>query len=128
MDLNQLNAYIHPIKIAHMKNSIKYRKLVKKILPLVDLPDVIYQIIFNYIGSSRFPQYAFQGSVLTIRPRFFQKNKKIFHPRALEGTESQETESESESHETESQETESQETESESESRTKYQKMMEPEQ
>ena len=55
MDLNQLNAYIRPIKVAHMKNSIKYRKLVKKILPLVDLPDVIYQIIFNYIGSSRFP-------------------------------------------------------------------------
>ena len=110
MDLNQLNEYIRPIKIAHMKNSIKYRKLVKKILPLVDLPEVIYQIIFNYIGSSQFPQYVFQGSTLIIRPRFFQKNKKIFHQRVLEGTESQETESQ------------------ESESHTKYQKMMEPEQ
>ena len=119
MDLIQLNEYIRPIKIAHMKNSMKYRKLVKKILPLVDLPEVIYQMIFNYIGSSRFPQYVFQGSVLTIRPRFVQKNKKIFHPRALEGTESQETES---------RETESHEMKSESESRTKYQKMMEPEQ
>ena len=115
MDLNQLNEYIRPIKVAHMKNSIKYRKLVKKILPLVDLPDVIYQIIFNYIGSSRFPQYVFQGSALTIRPRFVQKNKKIFHPRALEGMESQETKS---------QETKSLETKSQGES----QKTMEPEQ
>ena len=90
MDLNQLNAYIRPIKVAHMKNSIKYRKLVKKILPLVDLPDVIYQIIFNYIGSSRFPQYIFEGGPIPIiRPRFFPKNKKIFHPRALEGMDSQ---------------------------------------
>lgn len=88
MDLNQLNAYIRPIKVAHIKNSMKYRKLVKKILPLVDLPDVIYQIIFNYIGSSRFPQYVFQGGPVPIRLRFVQKNKKIFHRRALEETES----------------------------------------
>jgi len=115
MDLIQFNEYIRPIKIAHMKNSIKYRKLVKKILPLVDLPEVIYQMIFNYIGSSRFPQYVFQGSVLTIRPRFVQKNKKIFHPRALEETESQGMES---------QETNSQETNSQGDT----QKTMEPEQ
>ena len=86
MDLNQLNAYIRPIKIAHMKNSIKYRKLVKKILPLVDLPEVIYQIIFNYIGSSQFPQYVFQGGPVPIRLRYVQKNKKIFHQKVLEGT------------------------------------------
>ena len=109
MDLIQFNAYIRPIKVAHMKNSIKYRKLVKKILPLVDLPDVIYQIIFNYIGSSRFPQYVFQGGPIPIiRPRFFQKNKKRFHQLVLEGTESQETEA--------------------LESPTKYQKTIEPEQ
>lgn len=86
MDLIQLNEYIRPIKIAHMKNSIKYRKLVKKILPLVDLPDVIYQIIFNYIGSSQFPQYIFQGGPVPIRLRFVQKNKKRFHQQVLEGT------------------------------------------
>lgn len=93
MDLNELNAHIRPIKIAHMKNSIKYRKLVKKILPLVDLPDVIYQIIFNYIGSSQFPQYVFGGGSVPIRLRFVRKNKKIFHPRALEETEYQGMES-----------------------------------
>ena len=93
MDLIQFNAYIRPIKIAHMKNSIKYRKLVKKILPQVDLPDVIYQIIFNYIGSSRVPQYVFQGGPVPIRLRYVQKNKKRFHQLVLEGTESQGTES-----------------------------------
>ena len=105
MDLNQLNTYIRPIKIAHMKNSIKYRKLVKKILPLVNLPEVIYQIIFNYIGSSQFPQYVFQGGpVPIIRLRYVQKNKKRFHQQVLEGTESQ-TESQTKYHETKYQKT-----------------------
>jgi hypothetical protein len=73
-----------------MKNSIKYRKLVKKILPLVDLPEVIYKIIFNYIGSSQFPQYVFQGGpVPIIRLHYVKKNKKIFHPRFLEEMELQ---------------------------------------
>ena len=87
MDLNQINEYIRPIKVAHMKNSIKYRKLVKKILPQVDLPDVIYQIIFNYIGSSRFPMALFGSG--SIHPRFVPKNNQIFHPQALEETELQ---------------------------------------
>jgi hypothetical protein len=86
MDLVQINEYVRPIKIAHMKNSMKYRKLIKKILPLVDLPDVIYQIIFKYIGSSRFPQYLFGGPHQSIHPRFVQKNIRIFHPPCVEET------------------------------------------
>lgn len=87
MDLIQLNEYIRPIKMAHMKNSMKYRKLVKKILPAVDLPEVIYKIIFNYIGSSRFPMALFGSG--SIHPRFVPKNIQIFHPRALEEINSQ---------------------------------------
>ena len=79
MDLLEHNARMLSVKRDHMKNTIKYKKVVKKIISFTNIPEVIYKFILNYIGSSKFPDYY--G---TNYPRFFPKNSSIFHQKILE--------------------------------------------
>lgn len=98
MDILEMNARMLSVKRDHMKHSIKYRKLVKKIIAFMDIPEVIFKFIFNYVGSSQFPMNSYFKP--RIHPRFVPKNIEISHPQALEETESQETKNEShQSHE-----------------------------
>ena len=91
MDLIQINAHILVIKQDHMKNSIKYRKVVKKIISKSILPDVLYKTIIKYLGSSPFPMNIFMERCRhPIRPHFFPKNTVIFHPPSLEEMKDQE--------------------------------------
>lgn len=99
MDILELNALMLSMKRDHMKHSIKYRKFVKKIISLMDIPEVIFKFIFNYVGSSQFPmnsyftKYRHSRVRPKLRPRFALKNTVISHPLALEGMESQGMES-----------------------------------
>lgn len=85
MDLNEFNLLILPLKRDHMKNSIKYRKVVKKIVSLINLPDVIYKFIYNYVGSSKFPDLYRRF----MHPRSFPKNIALSHHKTLEETSDQ---------------------------------------
>jgi hypothetical protein len=94
MDLLEINARILSIKQDHMKHSIKYRKLVKKLISFIDIPEVIFKFIFNYVGSSPFPMniymnYKHPKLHPKLRPRFSLKNSLVSHPQALEGTNDQ---------------------------------------
>ena len=79
MDLLELNRQILYVKHEHIKHTIKYRKIVKKIISLIKIPEVLYKFIFNYVGSTPFPM-----NIYSIRPRFFPKNNSLFHHLALE--------------------------------------------
>ena len=101
MDLIQFNAHLLSVKRDHMIHTIKYRKFVKKIISLMDIPEVIFKFIFNYVGSSKFPtnlyysQYKRYPMCSRLRLHSLPKSIEISHPQALEGTESQKTENES---------------------------------
>ena len=88
MDLIELNSQILSVKRDHMKHTIKYRKVIKKIVSLIDLPDVIYKFICNYVGSSKFPMniYSVQSK---FHPHFFPKNIALSHHKTLEETKDQ---------------------------------------
>ena len=48
------------IKQKHMKHTILYRKFVKKLLQKLikfKIPDVLEKIVFNFVGSSKFPNH-----------------------------------------------------------------------
>jgi hypothetical protein len=79
MDIIELNKNLLASKKDHMIHTIKYRKVVKKIISLVNIPEVLYKFILNYVGSSPFPINAY-----SIRPHSFPKNTVKFHRQALE--------------------------------------------
>jgi hypothetical protein len=83
MDLIQINNQLLSVKRDHMKNTIKYRKVVKKIVSWINLPDVIYKFICNYVGSSKFPDLyrRFRG-----HPHSFPKNIALSPHKTLEET------------------------------------------
>jgi hypothetical protein len=90
MDLLEINARILSVKREHMKHSIKYRKLVKKIISLLDIPEVIFKFIFNYVGSSLFPMNIYMNyKHPKLHPRFVLKNSLVSHRLALEETKDQ---------------------------------------
>lgn len=94
MDLFEINSRILSVKREHMKHSIKYRKLVKKIISFMDIPEVIFKFIFNYVGSSQFPMNIYMNHLKLypkIHPRFVPKNSLVSHRLTPEGTESQGT-------------------------------------
>ena len=98
MDLFEINSRILSVKREHMKHSIKYRKLVKKIISFMDIPEVIFKFIFNYVGSSQFPMNIYMNHKHPkihpkLHPRFSLKNSLVSHRLTPEGTESQGTES-----------------------------------
>ena len=86
MDLIEINKQLLSIKRGHMKNTIKYRKVVKKIVSLINLPDVIYKFICNYVGSSMFPMNYYHSK---FRPHSFPKNMSLSHHKTLEETKDQ---------------------------------------
>ena len=45
------------LKQKHMKNTISYRKIIKKVIKSFIIPDVLEKIIFNFVGSSQFPSH-----------------------------------------------------------------------
>lgn len=94
MDLLEINVRILSVKREHMKHSIKYRKLVKKIISLLDIPEVIFKFIFNYVGSSQFPMNIYMNHLKfypKLHPRFVPKNSLVSHRLTLEEMESQGT-------------------------------------
>ena len=88
MDILEINAIILSVKRDHMKHSIKYRRLVKKILTFINIPDVIYKFIINYVGSSPFPMDNYMKRTIhhPIHPHYVPKNTLISHPPTLEET------------------------------------------
>lgn len=91
MDILEINNRMLSIKRDHMKHSIKYRKLVKKIISFMDIPEVIFKFIFNYVGSSQFPMNIYMNHKhpklhSTLRLHSLPKNSVISHPQALEET------------------------------------------
>lgn len=89
MDLIEFNRHILSIKRGHMKNTIKYRKVVKKIVSLINLPDVIYKFICNYVGSSIFPMNIYSTYRSNYHPRSFPKNMSLSHHKNSEETKDQ---------------------------------------
>jgi hypothetical protein len=87
MDLIEINKQLLSVKRDHMKNTIKYRRVVKKIVSLINLPDVIYKFICNYVGSSKFPDLYRR---IMSHPRSFPKNIALSHHKTLEETSDQE--------------------------------------
>lgn len=85
MDLNEINKKLLSAKRDHMKHAIKYRKVVRKIISLIDIPEVLYKFIFNFVGSAPFPMTSYYP----IRPRSFPKNNSLSHRKILEETKDQ---------------------------------------
>jgi hypothetical protein len=86
MDLIELNRHFLSVKQEHMKHAIKYRKVVKKIISFINIPEVLYKFIFNFVGSAPFPMNIyFKNS----RPRSFPKNNSLSHHKTLEETKDQ---------------------------------------
>ena len=79
MDLIEINKQILSSKRNHIIHTIKYRKVVKKIISLVNIPEVLYKFIFNFVGSAPFPMTVY-------RPHSFPKNTVKYHQQALEET------------------------------------------
>jgi len=79
MDLIELNKQILSLKKDHMKHSIKYRKVIQKVIKHSKIPDVLYKVIQNFLGSSKFPM-----DIYSIHPRSFPRNTVKFHRLALE--------------------------------------------
>jgi hypothetical protein len=89
MDLLEHNARILSVKRNHMNNTIKYKKVVIKIISLTNIPEVIYKFILNYIGSSKFPDHYMhpnRSNYRTNYPRSFPKNNSLSHQKMLEET------------------------------------------
>ena len=86
MDILELNARILSVKRDHMIHAIKYRKLIKKIISFMDIPEVIFKFIFNYVGSSPFPMNTYMNKRPKIHPHSLPKNIVISHPQAREET------------------------------------------
>lgn len=89
MELIELSRHILSVKRDHMKNTIKYRKVVKKIVSLINLPDVIYKFICNYVGSSIFPMNIYSIYQSKFHPHSFPKNIALSHQKTLEETKDQ---------------------------------------
>ena len=70
MDLIEINKKLLSSKQNHMKHAIKYRKIVKKIISLIDVPEVLYKFIFNFVGSAPFPMTSYYIH----RPHSFPRN------------------------------------------------------
>ena len=79
MYLIEINKQTLSAKRDHMNHTIKYRKIVKKIISLINIPEVLYKFIFNFVGSSPFPMTAY-----SIRPHSFPKNTVKYRQQALE--------------------------------------------
>ena len=89
MELIEINNQLLSVKRDHIKNTIKYRKVIKKIVSLINLPDVIYKFICNYVGSSIFPINIYSVYQSKFRPRSFPKNIALSHHKTLEETSNQ---------------------------------------
>ena len=61
MDIVEINAHFLSVKRDHMDHTIKYRKIVKKIIASVQIPEVLYKFILNYVGLSEFPMNLHYG-------------------------------------------------------------------
>jgi hypothetical protein len=85
MDLIEINKQTLSAKRDHMKHAIKYRKVVRKIISLIDIPEVLYKFIFNFVGSAPFPMTSYYPT----RLRFFPKNNSLSHRKMLEETKDQ---------------------------------------
>jgi len=81
MDLLEMNRHFLSVKQNHMKHAIKYRKVVKKIISLINIPEVLYKFIFNFVGSAPFPMNLYFR-----RPHSFPKNNSLSHRKILEET------------------------------------------
>lgn len=81
MDLIEFNKQLLSSKQNHMKHGIKYRKVVRKIISLINIPEVLYKFIFNYVGSKPFPMNLYFR-----RPHSFPKNNSLSHRKILEET------------------------------------------
>jgi len=81
MDILEINRNLLSAKQDHMKHTIKYKRIVKKIVSLINIPEVLYKYIFNFVGSSKFPDHYYRRS---IRPRYVPKNNSIFHHKMIE--------------------------------------------
>ncbi len=79
MDLLEMNRHFLSVKRDHMKHAIKYRKVVKKIISLINIPEVLYKFIFNFVGSAPFPMNLYFR-----HPRSFPKNNSLSHHKMLE--------------------------------------------
>jgi hypothetical protein len=84
MVLIEANKQLLSSKQNHMKHAIKYRKVVRKIISLINIPEVLYKFIFNYVGSKPFPMNLYFR-----RPHSFPKNNSLFHHKTLEETNDQ---------------------------------------
>ena len=90
MDLLEINRQILSVKRDHMHHTIKYKKVIKKIVSWINIPDVLYKFIMNYLGSSQFPMNLYSVSYRSTRPHFFLKNTALSHHKTLEETKDQE--------------------------------------
>jgi len=82
MDLIEINKQLLLSKQDHMKHTIKYRKVVRKIISLINIPEVLYKFIFNYVGSAPFPMISY--FIRPTRPHFVPKNNSLSHHKMLE--------------------------------------------
>jgi hypothetical protein len=89
MDLLEINRCILSVKRDHMHHTIKYKKVVKKIISLINIPDVLYKFIMSYLGSSQFPMNLYCRYYRSIHPRFVLKNTALSHHKTLEETKDQ---------------------------------------
>ena len=80
MDLIEMNRQFLSVKRDHMKHAIKYRKVVKKIISLINIPEVLYKFIFNFVGSAPFPMNLY----FRRRPHSFPKNNSLSRHKTLE--------------------------------------------
>ena len=83
MDLIEINKHLLLSKQTHMKHTIKYRKVVRKIISLINIPEVLYKFIFNYVGSAPFPMISYFIHRPN-RPHFVPKNNSLSHRKILE--------------------------------------------
>ena len=74
MDILQINAQLLSVKRDHIDHTMKYRKIVKKIIASVQIPEVLYKFILNYVGLSQFPMNLHYG----------RKNIERLHLKTLE--------------------------------------------
>jgi hypothetical protein len=87
MDLLEINAQLLSIKRVHMQHTMKYKKVVKKIISLINIPEVLYKFILNFVGSSKFPDLYHRYR--STHPRFVLKNTALSHHKTLEETKDQ---------------------------------------
>ena len=61
MDILQINAHLLSVKREHMGHTMKYRKVVKKIIAYIQIPEVLHKFVLNYVGLSQFPMNLHYG-------------------------------------------------------------------